>query len=795
MESNKILRNSILIILLIITVFGGIFFGFLTAEIKNFSGIKNLKKFQPSVPTKIYDVNGELIAELFQEKRSLVSYEQIPQTTINAFLATEDQEFYDHFGINPIAIFRAMIKNIMAGRVVQGGSTITQQLAKRLFTQGQKTLTRKILEAILALQIEKKFSKQEILEMYFNQIYFGHGCYGIGAASKLYFNKDVEFLSLAESSILAALPSAPHRYSPLRNPENAYFKNRDIISRMVKEGYISQEKADHIKNVFWPAYLESIKTEYPTKTANSKTVDKAPYFTDYVRRILISRFGKNAIYNEGLHVYTTLDLKRQSFAEHHLQTGLKNQNKTSSEVNKHYDTAFDRTLFDTYENIRRIFNLPAPLVKRDLETQYIKFVIDNLIDSADILTLFGNSVTAHNMLETFRGNAALNISSSLKVEGAIIAMEHSTGYITSMVGGSKFSVDNQYNRAIQARRQPGSSFKPFVYGAAIDSKIITAATTIPDAPMLNIDAQGDTWTPGNYGGKYSGLTRIRRALARSINIISIRLFDMLGSEKIIDFASRILKIPHSRFNPNPSMALGTNELTPFELASAYSIYANKGRDVIPFAIRYILDRDGFEIANIEEEVGNIIATKEKDGTIQVVPEEVAYIMTSLMQDVVDHGTATDMIRNQLEFKNDAAGKTGTTSNWTDAWFCGFTPEITTVVWAGYDKQFMSLGPHQSGGRVAAPIWGKYMKDIYNGMPESKFSKEAPENVYHASICAYSGKLPVEGTCEETISEIFIRGSGSIEECDGNHYKMQSILERYIEKEGLAEDSEETKKAQ
>jgi len=304
-----------LITLTLFTILGGIFFGYITSEIKNFSGISNLKQFQPAIPTKLYDVNGELISELFLEKRDLVSYDDIPNCLINAFLATEDQEFYQHFGLNPKAIFRAAIKNAMALKVVQGGSTITQQLAKRLFTKGEKKLTRKILEVILAMQIEKKFSKEEILEMYFNQIYLGKGCYGVSSAANLFFNKKVKYLSVAESSILAALPSAPEKYSPIDDAHAAYAKNRDILNRMVDENYLTKEKSDKIYSEFWPAFIDSVKLDYPTKTVHSRTVDNAPHFTDYVRQILVSRFGKDVVYNEGLNVYTTLNLKRQKVAK------------------------------------------------------------------------------------------------------------------------------------------------------------------------------------------------------------------------------------------------------------------------------------------------------------------------------------------------------------------------------------------------------------------------------------------------------------------------------------------------
>lgn len=783
MENNKttVFGRIIISSLAFGAVLGGLIFGYIFSEVNNFSAMKDLRKFQPSVPTKVYDVNGILIAELFKERRDLVTFDELPQTTINAFLATEDQAFYDHFGVNPLAIIRAMIKNVQAGAIVQGGSTITQQLAKRLFTEGEKTYGRKAKEAIIAMQIERKFSKEEILEMYFNQIYLGHGCYGISSAGKLFFNKKVKYLTTGESSVLAALPSAPGRYSPLMNTHNAYEKNEDILLRMVDMGYITLEQKKKIKKEFWPYFIDLIKTEFPTKTAYTKVEDKAPYFTSYIRQILITRFGEDAVYNDGLEVYTTLNLKRQQLAQHHVWKGLKEQDVTSSKVNKYFNTALDRSMFSTYSTVRAIFSLPGVIVKRDIQTRVRKELVDNISDSMDVIALFADSPKVQNTVEEFRSTMALDISSSLKVEGALVTVEPSTGYISAMIGGSGFSVDNQLNRAVQARRQPGSSFKPFVYGAGIESKIITTGTGIPDAPLVNIDSQGDTWQPGNYEGDYSGMVRVREALRKSINIVSVRIYDMVGPDRIINFASKMLKLPESRFNPNPSLALGTAEVTPFEMAGAYAIFANRGRDVIPFAVRYVLDRDGNEVVNIEEEVGNIIAMREKNGTIQVISPQVAFIMTDLMRDVVDRGTASGM-RYKYGFRNQAAGKTGTTSNWTDAWFCGFTPDLVTIFWMGYDKPFLSLGKHQSGGWVAVPIWSNYMKAVYRDLPASKFAGP-PRGVGRAGFCKFTGKYP-SPTCP-VVGDWVLPGTGARGVCDGNHYKMQSVIERYMEKQGIA----------
>ncbi|MFW6364865.1 MAG: transglycosylase domain-containing protein, partial [Spirochaetota bacterium] len=417
-------------LLAVTSIAGGILFGYLTSEVKNFSGISNLEQFQLSVPTRIYDINGELISELFKQKRDLVGYNEIPQTLINAFIATEDKEFHNHFGINFNAIIRAMIKNIQAGRIVQGGSTITQQLAKRLFTDSERTFTRKLLEAILALQIEKKFSKEEILEMYFNQIYLGHGCYGISSASHLFFDKEVKYITAIEAAVMAALPSAPGRYSPLMNQHNAYEKNRDILNRMVKEGYLTRERADTAYREFWPVFVDSLKTEYPTKTAYTKVVDKAPHFTNYVRQIIVNRFGKEAVYEDGLNVYTTLDLKRQAAAERHLQGGVRRQTELSDKLNRYTRGSVDRGLFGTYNMLRMIFNLPGVVVTYDVESRTRRAIVEEFVDTIDMVSLLTDSRINQKAVENFRSTTALGVSSNLQVEGALVSIEPDTGYIS-----------------------------------------------------------------------------------------------------------------------------------------------------------------------------------------------------------------------------------------------------------------------------------------------------------------------------------------------------------------------------
>jgi penicillin-binding protein 1A len=759
-------------------VLGGLIFGYITSEIKNYSGIENLKAFQPSIPTRLYDVNGDVITELFQQRRYPVSYEDLPQCLINAFLSAEDQGFYDHFGIDPMAIIRAMGKNIIASIksfrpvVAQGGSTITQQLAKRLFTSGERTYVRKALEAILALQIEKRFTKEEILEMYFNQIYFGHGCHGIASAARFFFHKNFKHLSVIESSVLAGLPSRPNGLSPIKYPRRAIKKNRDILKRMVGEGYLDRKKADRIYEEFWPAFVESIIMDYPTKTARSKTGDKAPYFTDYVRQILLARFGDEMVYNEGLSVFTTLDLREQKIGETVLKETLKKQNLVAVKENVSTTMNLETAMVDSYDGLRMIFPLPASTISHDGETAFKQMMSDELIDSLEMLSYFTEAPGCSRAFEAYHSQLS-GLSSVMNVEGALVSIEPFTGYIRTMVGGSKFEVQNQYNRAIQAKRQPGSAFKPFIYGAAIESKLVTTETCLPDAPILDIDVIGNTWTPGNYEGEYQGLISLSRALSASINVISIRLYDIVGPDRIIDFASRMTKVPPTDFGANPSLALGTSELTPFEMASGYAVYANRGKDVIPFAVRYVVDRDGNEVANIEGEVGEILAGKAKKGTIQLISEDVAWIMTQMLTRALESGTATEGIRVKGGYTKKGAGKTGTTSNWSDAWFCGYTPELATVVWVGFDQSFLSLGKHQAASEVAAPVWGRFMNEISKGKPDPVFPDRPP------GVFQYGNGWGLEGAKTQYY------------DTEGDQI-MKSVLERYMEIEGIIDEKKPIK---
>jgi penicillin-binding protein 1A len=558
--------------------------------------------------------------------------------------------------------------------------------------------------------------------------------------------------------------------SPIKYPRRSASKNRDVLKRMVDQGYMTREKADRAYDEFWTAYVEANMMDFPTRTARSRTEDQAPYFTDYVRQILVTRFGEDMVYNDGLSVYTTLDLREQKIGEAILSDGLRKQNLVSvrETINKTPPAATET--IDSYEGLRMIFPLPPVFMNREGETAFKQFMVDELMDEAELMVLLAGSPKCSSKIEAYHSHVS-DISSLLNVEGALITIEPFSGYIKTMIGGTTFEVQNQYNRAIQAKRQPGSAFKPFVYGAAIEGKSITTETMLPDAPILDIDAIGNIWTPGNYEGEYRGMVPISSALTASLNVISVRLYDIIGPDRIIDYASRLLKVPATDFGANPSLALGTSELTPFEMATGYAVYANRGKDVIPFAIRYVLDRDGAEVVNIENEVGALLSRKAKNGRIQVVSEDVAWIMTDLMMGVIDRGTAVEGIRIKGGYTKKGAGKTGTTSNWSDAWFCGYTPDLAAVVWVGYDQSYLSLGTHQAASEVAAPIWGRFMNEVYKDRPDPVFPSRPP------GVYPYGKGWGLEGAKTQYYNT------------EGEH-AMKSVLERYMEIEGLIDENKE-----
>jgi len=732
---------------LVISLLGGALLGYIVHSIDTSRDLKKLTAFSPNLPTTIYDINGEVVTELFQYQRKLVKLTDVPAPVIGAFLAVEDTNFYNHIGIDFWGIVRAMLTNIRHLGIVQGGSTITQQLVKVVFTKGERKYARKITEAILALVVEKEFTKDEILEFYFNQIYFGHGAYGIASAAEFYFNKPVEELNLMEGSILAALPKSPHTYSPIRNFHVSHEKNKIVLKRFVDLGYLSQSEADEAYNNFWDKYWDKVAVTPESSTIYGEKTDRAPYFTEFIRQQLVEKYGEDRVYGTGLNVYTTLNLNHQGFAEKALLPRLNEQEMIARESNSNLRSV-NLELFSLYQSLQRVLTLPNINRQYSLEDDFRDKFKAELLDGFELLTASYPLASLNEYSVEFL-QSSREFTTNVAVQGAFISLEPSTGRITAMIGGREFKASDQNNRALQARRQPGSAMKPFVYGAALEDRAVHYASGFIDAPIMNLQEDGTSYAPQNYTSGYRGYVLLYRALAMSLNLVTAQVYDLIGPDKIVEFTGRVMKVKESRFQKNPSLALGASEVTPYELLRGYSVVANDGKYLEPHGIVYIADRDGEIIYEPEKQIYEKLNVMQREGKLQLIEPGVTFIMRKLLEGVMDYGTATAGVRQIGGFMGPGAGKTGTTSSWNDAWFAGFTKDLSAVVWMGIDKGSLTLGKHQSGGALCAPVWGEFMKNVYTSEDRKAepFSDVVPKDVQTIQVCASQGRLP-NADCEK-----------------------------------------------
>lgn len=757
---------------------GGIALFFVIMLVMDFSRVRALATFNADTTTKIYDRNGVLVSELFREKREVVPYEKIPQNMVKAFIAMEDNDFYSHFGVNPKGIVRAFFINIASGRVRQGGSTITQQLAKILMTDQKRTLYRKAKEFFIAVMIEAFYSKERIMELYLNQLFLGHGTYGVESASMLYFGKHVWQLNLAECALIATLPSAPNLLSPIKYPEKSMMMHRIALSKMADMGYITIEQAEQAYMDFWPDYIAYINEMPPSMSAWSVRVDNAPWFTEYIRRKLVAEYGEEMVYQKGLSVYTTLDLRMQAAAQKVMSGALAAQNAVSSRLAFRREDAITEDFGAEVELIGLLMDMNPISKKGSLQTKRINDAFQSdALDELEIINLLAGNDIIGDMCADYKYNYFQD-REFMKVEGALISLDHSNGYITAMVGGSSFEMMNQLNRSVQSYRQSGSSIKPLLYAEAMESGKFTPATVMLDSPALYLDMEGGDWIPENYEGGYRGMIRLRQALALSINVVSVKIAETIGIERVMNAFGRFFGLSDSemkrRIPRNFSIALGSAEVTPLEMARAYGVIANGGVDIIPFSIRHIKTRDGAMLRNYEEEI------RKKDRR-RVIKPETSQIMISMLESVINGGTGAGANPGRP-----AGGKTGTTSGWRDAWFVGFSPEIATALWMGYDSQGFSLGEGQTGGGIAAPAWGRYMREALSGLPVQGFPSYA--GLASAEVCALSGLLP-STHCTEKINEVFIPGTVPTEVCkqceersaDGYKLNIEGPKESLVEK--------------
>jgi len=647
---------------------------------KDLPGLEELEQFNPNLVSSVYSVDGEVLKEYATENRVLVPLDELSDTLINALLSTEDKNFYNHWGMNVKRTLVAAITNVIFSRKSpQGASTITQQLARTLYLSMEKNYIRKIKELIVAIEIEKTYTKDEILEMYLNSVFWGHSCYGIQSASNFYFGKNAYELDLGEMTMLIGLLPAPNAFSPFNHHKRATRRRNIVLNNMLEEGCIT--KLDYVKTI-----------NKITNTIEQKDIGIAPYFTEEIRQEIAGNESFN-IHKDGLKIYSTLNSVMQ-----------KNAEKAYSEQLDYLQKRLDKRLKQNVFLLRKLY-----------EKYYPNNNIPN-VSNDSLLTLLP--------------------SKCKKVQGAFIAMNPNNGAILAMIGGADFT-ESKFNRAVQAKRQPGSTFKPIVYTAAIDNGY-SASTQLLNQPVAIKQPDGSIWTPSNYDNSTGGLTTLRSGLQHSTNLISIAIVqELITPSVVIDYAH---KMGITTYLPAySSIALGSGDVLIKEMVSAYSIFPNQGIWNKPYMIEKILDRQGNEIY------------KSPQFSKEALSKETAYIMLNMMQTVIKSGTG-GKVRWKYHFYYPAGGKTGTTNDFTDAWFIGFTKDIVAGVWVGVDDPAVSLGNGMSGDKAALPIWAKFMKSTYDSLGLAKKEFIRPEGVREYRICKESKKLPTEFCPVET--EIF-----------------------------------------
>ena len=785
-------------------IFFGAGLGLALSNTKFIKDNEQFTEFSTSLPTKLLDINGELITELAsEEKREIISIRDLPQCMLDALITREDRLFYSHHGYSVKALFRAVFGKL-TGMSLGGGSTLTQQIAGTLFCdRTDMSIRRKLKELWWAIQMERRYTKDEILELYLNKIYFGGGTYGVSAASKYYFGHDATEITPAEAAILVIQLSNPAFYNPFEYPNRAMDRQKDVLNTMVSAGYISKEQADESFDDYWADF------DY-TRTATAAVFnhdDNAPWFSEYVRRELGNLiYGTEDIYSSGFTVNTTLNLKNQAVAQDVMDRYIRYANRT------YQRSTGERTnqAFSVYtpmtELLALTFNLNSLKVSEQRNEAISKATYTSQINPVmDVMSLmFGVDSLKLGIVNKANQQAKVKVSKTT-IEGTMIALENDTGYITSLVGGSKFDSENQFIRAVQAKLQPGSAFKPLYYSAAIDSRNFTPTSIISDTPVVFHTADGKPYIPQNFRGEWKGDVELWYALAHSMNVPSLKVLDGIGFEAGINRSIALLgipkeEIPYRGFVPGYPIGLGVCSVRPIELARAYSVFASGGKEVTPIAIRSVEDKNGNVILNPEKEVRT--ALQAKGAAAQVISPQTAFVMTELLQNTVRSGTLAGPSSNgnKLRYRDSngrlykipAAGKTGTTQNWADAWAVGFTPYYTSVFWFGFDKPGQSLGLQLTGSTLSGYAWADYMKKVHNGLPMKEFSKPAT-GVIEATVCSVSGGILTPECGNHKVTAWYLEGTQPTQVCSvhstANSSRTIGIyrLEKELYKAGFASE--------
>jgi penicillin-binding protein 1A len=771
----------------------GIALGLSLAETSNIKNQENFTDFVPALPTKILDINGNLVTEFSaDEKRELVSLNDLPRHLIYAFLSREDPDFYNHKGFSIRGIARAAYGQI-TGQALGGGSTITQQIAGTLYTDRTDiSIRRKIVELWWALQMERRYTKNEILEIYLNQINMGPGVYGVEASSQYFFGHSSRDVSLAEAAMLAILPSSPSGYNPLNNPNAAMDRQLSVLDRMIEFGYATREEVELSFNEYWDNY------DYTriSVAAYYQREDAAPWFSEYVRRELDSMmYGTRDYYRDGYTVHTTLNLKHQEAAVKYMKEGLDRANTEYARSAAASNTQAERTYIPIVELLSLVFDLQAihstssSQNEQKALSRYTK-VINPVVDLAALL--FGISD-----LKPLTNSSYADLRTSTEqnvVEGALVTIENDTGYITAIVGGSKYDESNQLIRATQGNLQPGSSFKPLYYSAAIDSRLLTPSSVITDIPIVFYNEDGTPYLPLNFRGEWKGSVLLFDALTQSMNVPSLMVLDTIGFDAAIDRAASLMGYNNPdeiqrRFPRVYPLGLGINTTSPLRMAQAYAVFANQGREVTPIAIRSIEDRNGRIVMQPEQDLRQ--NQRRMGNSIQIISPQNAYVMSSMLKKTLENGPNgwgtlynpagwgskfTFEDGNGNRFRMPMAGKTGTPQNWSDAWTIGYSAYYTTAVWFGFDKPGNSLGVNLTGSTLAGPVWADYMREIHQGLPYRDFVRPST-GVIDITVCAKSGLLKTSSCNEGEVTLTFLDGTQPIQPCTlhGNTGNKETII--------------------
>jgi len=757
--TRKIILISLIGLLGLVSIGLGISLGFAVAITRNIENTENFGEYIPALPTQILDINGNLITEFFgNEKREEIRISEMPKSLITALITREDDQFFKHNGFSIKGFSRAVFK-IITFQYISGGSTLSQQVAGHLYAdRTERSITRKIRELWMALQLERRLTKHEILEIYLNKMGLGHNTYGVEAASDFFFDHSATENTLAQNVMLVIQYVKPGLYSPYLNPESAKKIQRIILDQIVANGYATQEDADNSYILYWQNRDWTIDN---SSTAYTEREDQAPYFSEYIRTELDNMlFGKQNIYTDGFVVHTSLNLEYQKIADEVISRNLHKWNRTyKSNRGRRMDFVNDEFV-PLFDMLSLAFNIEDIRIAGIADkNKAIEHYEDEIVPTMDMMSLmFG--MDSLKSLVNFSYNKISSKLEKSSVQTALITLENETGYITSMIGGSEFEWRNQINRAMTGTFQPASTFKPIYYSAAISSGAFTPASRFFDGPTVFWNPDGSAYTPMNYQGEWKGNVLLRTALANSMNIPSIKIMDNMGFDPAIERAAKLYGISNpveinDMFPKLLTLALGVISVTPIQSARAYATFANGGRAVEPIAILYVTDKDGKTIVDNEREMRE--RQRELGDEMQILSPQAAYIMTDLLETTVKSGTLSRRTGEVGGFDGMAmAGKTGTTQNIEDAWAVGFSPYYTTVIWAGFDKKGNSLGNTLTGGRATGAAWAEYMKAIHKDLPAKQF-KRPETGIVEVEIDAYSGLLPSEDSVD-IITEIFISGT-------------------------------------